>query len=131
MLSICFKAIHIENLKLRGDDSILEIQSASQMVLSARSGHWYASQGMAVLSPICEFVFCVACARSTKNAAGAENPVPPRSDRTGHSRTPQQGTAVEFRVRTIPPFASAATEIFLSDGQLFERSRRLRLALAA
>jgi hypothetical protein len=99
--------------------------------LPAQSGHWYASQGMAVLSPICEFVFCVACARSTKNAAGAENPVPPCSDRTGHSRTPQQGTAVEFRVRTMPPFASAATEIFLGEGQLLERSRRLRLALAA
>jgi len=53
-------------------------------------------QHSAAWSPICEFVFCIACARGTKTAAGAENPVPLCSDRTGHSRKPQQGLAVEF-----------------------------------
>ena len=75
--------------------SFLFIHGAANGVFSETCHPWIA-QLRSGQSPICEFVFCVACARSTKNAAGAENPVPPCSDRTGHSRTPQQGPAVEF-----------------------------------
>jgi hypothetical protein len=51
---------------------------------------------MVAASPVCEFGFLAACARSVENAASAKNSVLPRGGKTSHSCRVQQGSEVEF-----------------------------------
>lgn len=47
------------------------------------------------LSPMWEFAFLAACARSEGNAASAKDSVLPRSGKTSHSRRVERGSKVE------------------------------------
>jgi hypothetical protein len=60
------------------------------------SGHSCSTQLRTAKSPICEFDFFAARARSTGNAAIAKSFAPPRGEKTGHSCKPQQDKSVEF-----------------------------------
>jgi hypothetical protein len=51
---------------------------------------------MAAESPICEFGFLAARARSIENAAIAKSSAPPRGRKTGHSCKAQQDKSVEL-----------------------------------
>ena len=51
---------------------------------------------MAASSPLCEFAFLAAFARSEGNAALAKNSVLPRSGKTSHSRSVERGSKVEL-----------------------------------
>jgi hypothetical protein len=51
---------------------------------------------MAAVSPMCEYGFLAARARSTENAAIAKSSTPPRGGKTGHSCKVQQDKSVEL-----------------------------------
>jgi hypothetical protein len=62
----------------------------------SRSSHSCPVQQRCRESPLCEFGFLAACARSVENAASAQSSVLPRGGKTSHSWRVQQGSEVEF-----------------------------------
>ena len=57
---------------------------------SPLSGHWCISRRTAATSPLCDFGFPAACARSRNSAATAQISMPLSGIKTGHSCKPQR-----------------------------------------